>query len=111
MARPMFEGERPREAIRAQRGGALRCRQWETVAALARWRFGGSLRGRLVRSAGLGGMSGAQPLAVTFNGGVLLVVEVRRERIERKVREGYCDEMAGDLDDTLKRAEAAVREG
>jgi urocanate hydratase len=84
---------------------------YETFAAAARAHFGGSLKGRLVLSAGLGGMSGAQPLAVTFNGGVLLVVEVRRGRIERKVREGYCDEMADDLDDALRRAEAAVREG
>jgi urocanate hydratase len=84
---------------------------YETFAALARQQFGGSLKGRLVLSAGLGGMSGAQPLAVTLNEGVLLVVEVRRERIERKVREGYCDEMAEDLDGALRRAEAAIREG
>src|SRR5687767_3247636 len=84
---------------------------YETLAAVARRHFGGSLKGRLVLSAGLGGMSGAQPLAVTFNGGVLLVVEVRRERIERKVREGYCDELAEELDEALQRAETAMREG
>src|SRR5678815_3613946 len=57
---------------------------YETFGACARQHFGGSLAGRLVLSAGLGGMGGAQPLAVTLNGGVGLFVEVDRERIDRR---------------------------
>jgi urocanate hydratase len=83
---------------------------YETFAAVARKRFGGSLAGRLVVTAGLGGMGGAQPLAVTMNGGVALCVEVDRTRIERRIATGYLDERAGSLDDALARAEAAVRE-
>jgi urocanate hydratase len=84
---------------------------YETMAAVARERFGGSLRGRLVLTAGLGGMSGAQPLAVTLNDGVILDVEVRPERIERKVREGFCDQMTASLDEALRWAEEATRAG
>jgi urocanate hydratase len=84
---------------------------YETFAAVARARFGGSLRGRLVLTAGLGGMSGAQPLAVTLNEGVILDVEVRPERVERKVREGFCDRMTSALDEALRWAEAATRAG
>jgi urocanate hydratase len=84
---------------------------YETFAAVARQRFGGTLRGRLVLTAGLGGMSGAQPLAVTLNGGVILDVEVRPERVERKVREGFCDRMTTSLDEALALSEAARREG
>ena len=61
---------------------------YETLAALARRHFGGTLAGRLVVTAGLGGMGGAQPLAVTMNGGVALVVEVDPQRIERRLRRG-----------------------
>jgi urocanate hydratase len=76
---------------------------YETFAAVARKRFGGTLRGRLVVTAGLGGMGGAQPLAVTMNEGNALCVEVDLTRIERRIREGYLDERAGSLDDALER--------
>jgi urocanate hydratase len=84
---------------------------YETFAAIAGQRFDGSLRGRLVVTAGLGGMGGAQPLAVTMNGGCALCVEVDLQRIERRIRTGYLDERAGSLDDGLARLEAARREG
>jgi len=61
------------------------------------------LRGRFILTGGMGGMSGAQPLAGKMTGAVILVVEVDRRRIERKIGEGYCDEMAEDLDDALTR--------
>jgi urocanate hydratase len=80
---------------------------YETFAAVARKRFGGSLRGRLVVTAGLGGMGGAQPLAITMNEGRALCVEVDVARIERRIREGYLDERAASLDDALKRLDAA----
>jgi urocanate hydratase len=83
---------------------------YETFAAIARKRFGGSLAGRLVVTAGLGGMGGAQPLAVTMNGGVALCVEVDRTRIERRIETGYLDERAGSLDDALARCAVAVAE-
>jgi urocanate hydratase len=83
---------------------------YETFAAIARKRFGGSLAGRLVVTAGLGGMGGAQPLAVTLNGGCALCVEVDRTRIERRLETGYLDEPAASLDDALARLEAAVQE-
>src|SRR5689334_3790917 len=70
---------------------------YETLAALARRHFGGDLRRRLVVTAGLGGMGGAQPLAVTMNGGVALVVEVDPQRIARRLAAGYVDERTGDL--------------
>ena len=84
---------------------------YETFAAIGRQRFGGSLRGRLVVTAGLGGMGGAQPLAVTMNEGCALCIEVDLQRIERRIRERYLDERAGSLDDALARLEAAQREG
>ncbi len=84
---------------------------YETFAAVARKRFGGSLKGRLVVTAGLGGMGGAQPLAVTMNGGCALCVEVDRTRIERRIRERYLDEAAASLDDALERLETAQGEG
>src|SRR4029077_10136975 len=64
---------------------------YETFAACAQKHFGGTLRGRLVLSAGVGGMGGAQPLAVTMNEGVGLFVEIDRERIERRLRLRYVD--------------------
>src|SRR5687768_12636925 len=76
---------------------------YETLAELARRHFGGSLTGRLVVTAGLGGMGGAQPLAITMNGGVALVVEVDPSRIERRLATRYVDEQAGSLDDALER--------
>jgi len=84
---------------------------YETFAAIARQRFGGTLRGRLVVTAGLGGMGGAQPLAVTLNDGCALCVEVDLQRIERRLATGYLDERAGSLDDALTRLAAAQREG
>jgi urocanate hydratase len=83
---------------------------YETLAELARQHFGGSLAGRLVVTAGLGGMGGAQPLAATMNGAALLAVEVDRSRIERRVRQGYCDELSTSLDEALERLETSRRE-
>ena len=84
---------------------------YETFAAVARLRFGGTLRGRLVVTAGLGGMGGAQPLAVTMNEGCALCVEVDLARIERRIRERYLDERAADLDEALARLDAARERG
>ena len=84
---------------------------FQTFAALAERHFGGSLAGKLVVTGGMGGMGGAQPLAVTLNGGVALVVEVDRGRIERRVATRYCDLVAGDLDEALHLCEEARREG
>ncbi len=84
---------------------------YETFAAIARKRFGGTLAGRLVVTAGLGGMGGAQPLAVTMCGGTALCIEIDLQRIERRVQTGYLDERAADLDDALERLQAAAAEG
>ncbi len=84
---------------------------YETFASVAQLRFGGTLRGRVCLTAGLGGMGGAQPLAITMNGGVALCVEVDPSRIERRLETGYLDERADGLDDALARADAARREG
>src|SRR5215204_2910406 len=70
---------------------------YETLAECARQRFGGSLAGRLTVTAGLGGMGGAQPLAVTMNDGVCLVAEVDRARIDRRLATRYLDEVAPDI--------------
>ncbi|HEY5187548.1 MAG TPA: urocanate hydratase [Solirubrobacteraceae bacterium] len=83
---------------------------YETFAAAARKRFDGTLAGRLVVTAGLGGMGGAQPLAITMLGGAALCVEVDLRRIERRIETGYLDERAADLDDALARLEAACSE-
>lgn len=83
---------------------------YETFAECARQKFGGDLAGRLVVSAGLGGMGGAQPLAATMNGGVFLGVEIDPERIQRRVATGYCDLMETDLDKALTRIESGRRE-
>jgi len=80
---------------------------YETFAEAARQHFGGSLAGRLVLTAGLGGMGGAQPLAATMNEGVLLAVEVDRSRIERRLETRYLDVAAGSLDEALARAREA----
>src|SRR5919204_1162628 len=71
---------------------------FETLAECASQRFDGTLRGRVVLTAGLGGMGGAQPLAVTMNEGVALVVEVDPARIERRIKTGYLDRETDDLD-------------
>ena len=78
---------------------------YETLASLARRSFGSDLRGRLVVTSGLGGMGGAQPLAVTMNGGVALVVEVDPRRIERRLATRYVDERIDDLDEALAKAD------
>ncbi len=80
---------------------------YETFAAVARARFDGSLAGTLTLTAGLGGMGGAQPLAVTMNGGTALVVECDPARARRRVETGYLDEVASDLDSALARVSAA----
>jgi urocanate hydratase len=82
---------------------------YETFAAAARKRFGGTLRGRLVVTAGLGGMGGAQPLAITMCDGTALCIEVDLRRIERRIETGYLDERAADLDDALTRLSEAAR--
>ncbi|OUN00160.1 MAG: urocanate hydratase [Firmicutes bacterium ZCTH02-B6] len=74
---------------------------YETFAECAAQHFGGSLRGRFVLTAGCGGMGGAQPLAVTMNEGVVLVVEVDPQRIQRRIDTAYCDRMTYDLDEAL----------
>ncbi len=84
---------------------------YETFAAAARRRFGGTLTGRLVVTAGLGGMGGAQPLAITMLGGAALCIEVDLQRIERRIQTGYLDERAVDLDDALARLDLARAEG
>ena len=78
---------------------------YETFAAVARTHFDGTLDGRLVVTAGLGGMGGAQPLAIVMNGGVALVVEVDQTRAERRLKQGFLDEMTDSLDEALARAE------
>jgi urocanate hydratase len=83
---------------------------YETFAAAARKRFGGTLAGRLVVTAGLGGMGGAQPLAVTMLGGAALCIEADLQKIERRIETAYLDERAADLDDALTRLAAAQRE-
>ncbi len=76
---------------------------YETFAAVAKRHFGGSLAGRLVVSAGLGGMGGAQPLAITMNEGIALIVEVDPAHAERRKAQSFLDEIAPSLDDALAR--------
>jgi urocanate hydratase len=80
---------------------------YETFAAVARKRFGGSLAGTITVTAGLGGMGGAQPLAVTLNGGVAICVEADDQRIARRLEHRYLDVRAADLDDAVARARDA----
>jgi urocanate hydratase len=84
---------------------------YETFAAIAAKRFGGSLAGTITLTAGLGGMGGAQPLAVTMNGGVVICVECDQSRITRRIEFGYLDEQADSEDDAIRRAVAARDEG
>ncbi len=77
---------------------------YETFAAIAEKRFGGSLAGTLTLTGGAGGMGGAQPLAVTLNGGACLIVDVDPSRLQRRVDHRYLDEVATDLDDAIARA-------
>jgi len=84
---------------------------YETFAEAARQHFGADLRGRLVLSAGLGGMGGAQPLAATMNGGVFLGIEIDPDRCQKRLDTGYLDEVAPDLDAALSRARACMAAG
>jgi urocanate hydratase len=84
---------------------------YETFAEAARRHFGGTLKGRLVVTAGLGGMGGAQPLAATMNEGVMVAVEVDPHRIQRRLDTGYLDQRADTLDEALARANAAREDG
>ncbi|HEY6538567.1 MAG TPA: urocanate hydratase [Candidatus Dormibacteraeota bacterium] len=84
---------------------------YETFAAIAAKRFQGSLQGTISLTAGLGGMGGAQPLAVTMNGGVAICIEVDPERIQRRLDHRYLDTWAPDLDSGLAAAEAAKAAG
>jgi urocanate hydratase len=84
---------------------------YETFAELARQHFGGSLRGRIVLTAGLGGMGGAQPLAVSMNEGVVVAVEVDEQRAARRHEIGYVDRLTHDLDEALRWAREAAEVG
>jgi urocanate hydratase len=75
---------------------------YETFAALGRKHFGGTLAGKVIVSGGMGGMGGAQPLAATMNGACFLGIDIDPHRIERRLETGYCDRMAGNLDDALR---------
>jgi len=84
---------------------------YETFAELARQHFGGSLAGRVTLTAGVGGMGGAQPLAVAMNGGVCLAVDVDRSRLERRHELRYLDHLAGSREEALREVERARRAG
>jgi len=84
---------------------------YETFAEAARQHFGGTLRGTITLTAGLGGMGGAQPLAVTMNDGVCLVIEVDPARAERRREIGYVDRLTHDPDDALRQARSAAANG
>src|SRR5690554_4030642 len=84
---------------------------YETLAELAHQHFGGTLKGRLVLTAGLGGMGGAQPLAVTMNEGVAIVIEVDPDRIQKRLDTKYCQALAKDLDHALQLAKEAQEKG
>ncbi len=77
---------------------------YETYAAIANKHFGGTLKGTLNVSAGLGGMGGAQPLSITMNEGVALIAEVEKWRIEKRIETRYCDEMIDNIDEAIDRA-------
>jgi len=84
---------------------------YETLAAVARTHFNSdSLKGKFVLTAGMGGMSGAQPMAATMNQAVILDVEVREERIRKKVEEGYCDRITSNIDEAVKSVIEAKKE-
>ncbi len=84
---------------------------YETFAEAAQRHFGGTLKSKFILTAGLGGMGGAQPLAVTMNEGVCLAVEVDPHHIQRRLETGYCDEMASTLDEALHQVREAVSQG
>jgi urocanate hydratase len=82
---------------------------YETFGALARRHFGGDLSGKLVVTAGLGGMGGAQPLAVTMNNGCVLAIEVDRRRAERRIETRYCEKLTASIDDAISWLQDARR--
>ena len=82
---------------------------YETLASVAAKHFGGSLKGKLTLTAGLGGMGGAQPLAITMNEGVAIVIEVDEDRIRRRLDTKYVDTMVTDLDEALDMADKALK--
>ncbi|MFB6254380.1 MAG: urocanate hydratase [Halobacteriaceae archaeon] len=84
---------------------------YETLAELARQEFNGDLQGRIVVTGGLGGMGGAQPLAVTMNKGVCIAAEVDEERIDRRIETGYCQEKMKDLDAAIEKAQEKAAKG
>lgn len=84
---------------------------YETFAALADKHFNGSLQQTITLTAGLGGMGGAQPLAVTMNGGVVIAVEVDPKRIEKRLETKYCDVKTDNIDEAIRLAEAARNAG
>jgi urocanate hydratase len=84
---------------------------YETFAEAARQHFGGTLKGKFILTAGLGGMGGAQPLAVTMNEGVCLAIEVDSNRIQRRLETGYCNTMASTLDEALHQIREACEQG
>src|SRR5712691_2583074 len=83
---------------------------YETFAELGRQHYGGSLAGRWILTAGLGGMGGAQPLAATMAGASLLAIECQPSRIEMRLKTGYLDAQAKDLDEALAMMERASHE-
>ncbi len=84
---------------------------YETLAAVASKHFAGSLKGKIVLTSGLGEMGGAQPLAVTMNDGVALVVEVDRRAIQRRLDKGYCDVMVENTKEAVGMVRDAARDG
>src|SRR6056297_1538385 len=86
---------------------------YETLAALADEHYpeNDGLRGKIVATGGLGGMGGAQPLAVTMNHGVCIAAEVDESRIDRRIETGYCMEKTDDVDEAIRRAEEAAEAG
>lgn len=84
---------------------------YETFAALAKKHFDGTLKGKLCVSGGLGGMGGAQPLAIKMAGGVGLVIEIDPKRAQRRLEAGFCDEVLNDLDEAIEACKKYVKEG
>ncbi len=83
---------------------------YETFAACARKHFKSTLKGKIVLTGGLGGMGGAQPLAVTMNQGVCLAVECDEKRIDRRINAGFCDKKIKDIDEALELVTQAKKE-
>src|SRR5712672_2491811 len=84
---------------------------YETFGAIAKKKFSGTLAGTITLTAGLGGMGGAQPLAVTMHGGVVICIDCDPASIARRIEHGYLDERADDVDDAIRRAVAAAQAG